>query len=122
MQNIQNILTGKLEEAFALAGYDEKYGFVRMSDRPDLCEFQCNGALSAAKQYHKAPFMIADDVISRLITIEGVKDILTAEVVRPGFININVKGELLAGYLEEMMKDAHLSVPQVSSPKKIVID
>ena len=122
MQNIQNILTGKLEEAFALAGYDEKYGFVRMSDRPDLCEFQCNGALSAAKQYHKAPFMIADDVISRLITIEGVKDILTAEVVRPGFININVTGELLAGYLEEMMKDAHLSVPQVSSPKKIVID
>ena len=99
MQKIQNILTEKLEEAFALAGYDKKYGYVRLSDRPDLCEFQCNGALSAAKQYHKAPFMIADDVLSNLMKIEGVNNILTAEVVRPGFININVTGELLAGYL-----------------------
>jgi arginyl-tRNA synthetase len=122
MQKIQNILTEKLEEAFALAGYDKKYGYVRLSDRPDLCEFQCNGALSAAKQYHKAPFMIADDVLSHLMKIEGVNDILTAEVVRPGFININVTGELLAGYLEEMMQDAYLSIPQVSTPKKIMID
>ena len=122
MQKIQNILTEKLEAAFVLAGYDGKYGFVRLSDRPDLCEFQCNGALSAAKQYHKAPFMIADEVLSAAHNVDGADEIFTAEVVRPGFININVTEAFLASYIEEMMRDEFLSVPQVDSPKKIIID
>ncbi len=122
MQKIQNILTEKMEAAFALAGYDTKYGFVRLSDRPDLCEYQCNGALSAAKQYHKAPFMIADEVLSKISQIEGAGDLFNAEVVRPGFINIKLTGTFVAEYLEEMLEDEYLSVPQVSVPKKIMID
>ncbi|MBR3279311.1 MAG: arginine--tRNA ligase, partial [Lachnospiraceae bacterium] len=84
MEKIQNVLTAKLKEAFLAAGYDPSYGEVRLSDRPDLCEFQCNGALAAAKKYRKAPFMIADDVVAALSHGEKIFD---ADVVRPGFIN-----------------------------------
>jgi len=119
MEKIQNILTAKLMAAFDAAGYDPSYGEVRLSDRPDLCEFQCNGALAAAKKYRKAPFMIADDVVAKLSEEERIFD---AAVVRPGFININVTGEFLADLLEQMNADAHLSIPQAETPKKIVID
>ncbi len=119
MEKIQNILTAKLMAAFDAAGYDPSYGEVRLSDRPDLCEFQCNGALAAAKKYRKAPFMIADDVVAKLSEEERIFD---ATVVRPGFININVTGEFLADLLEQMNADAHLSIPQAETPKKIVID
>ena len=119
MEKIQNILTAKLMAAFDAAGYDSSYGEVRLSDRPDLCEFQCNGALAAAKKYRKAPFMIADDVVAKLSEEERIFD---ATVVRPGFININVTGEFLADLLEQMNADAHLSIPQAETPKKIVID
>lgn len=119
MEKIQNILTAKLMAAFDAAGYDPSYGEVRLSDRPDLCEFQCNGALAAAKKYRKAPFMIADDVVAKFSEEERIFD---AAVVRPGFININVTGEFLADLLEQMNADAHLSIPQAETPKKIVID
>ena len=119
MEKIQNVLTSKLKEAFQAAGYDPSYGEVRLSDRPDLCEFQCNGALAAAKKYRKAPFMIADDVVAALGHGEKIFD---ADVVRPGFININVTGEFLADLLGQMDADPYLSVPQAETPKKIVID
>ena len=119
MEKIQSILTAKLMAAFEAAGYDPSYGEVRLSDRPDLCEFQCNGALAAAKKYRKAPFMIADDVVAKLSEEDRIFD---AAVVRPGFININVTGEFLADLLEQMNADAHLSIPQAETPKKIVID
>ena len=119
MEKIQNVLTSKLKEAFLAAGYDPSYGEVRLSDRPDLCEFQCNGALAAAKKYRKAPFMIADDVVAALSHGEKIFD---ADVVRPGFININVTGEFLADLLGQMDSDPYLSIPQAETPKKIVID
>ena len=119
MEKIQNVLTSKLKEAFLAAGYDPSYGEARLSDRPDLCEFQCNGALAAAKKYRKAPFMIADDVVAALSHGEKIFD---ADVVRPGFININVTGEFLADLLGQMDSDPYLSIPQAETPKKIVID
>ncbi len=120
MQKIQNILSDIMGEAFEKAGYDAGYGLVRLSDRPDLCEFQCNGALSAAKQYHKAPFLIADDVLKQ--TDREDSSVFTAEVVRPGFININITEEFLADYVEKMVSDPYLSIPQVETPEKIIID
>ena len=66
MQRLISRLEEEVKTAFSEAGYDKKYGVVVVSNRPDLCEYQCNGAMAAAKEYHKAPFMIADDVVSRL--------------------------------------------------------
>ena len=59
MEKILDIITEKMERAFSDAGYDASYGRVTVSNRPDLCEYQCNGALAAAKQYHCAPIQIA---------------------------------------------------------------
>ena len=66
MNTMIELITDKIKEAFTECGYDEKYAKVTVSNRPDLCEFQCNGAMAAAKEYHKAPFMIADEVVAKL--------------------------------------------------------
>ncbi len=121
MKSLQNILTEKMSAAFAAAGYDASYGLVRLSDRPDLCEFQCNGAMAGAKKYHKAPFMIAEDAVKKAEELFG-KDVMEITVVRPGFININVTPSCLSPMIEEIGKDAHLSIPQAETPKKILID
>ena len=96
MKKIADILTFELEAAFEKAGYDKQYAKVTLSNRPDLCEYQCNGAMAAAKAYKKAPIMIANDVVEVLkesVCIEQV------EAVNPGFINIILDGELVASYL-----------------------
>ncbi|MDO4615126.1 MAG: arginine--tRNA ligase [Lachnospiraceae bacterium] len=118
MDKIIARISEELEKAFAAAGYDRKYAVVRNSDRPDLGDFQCNGAMAAAKEYHKAPIMIAEDVIAK--TAEST--VFQSEAVKPGFINIRVAPEALVSYLREMEEDEHLSVPQEEHPKKIVID
>ena len=120
MEKIQTILTKYVSDAFLSAGYDKSYGVVRLSDRPDLCEFQCNGALAAAKQYHKAPFLIAEDVLKH--ASENAGDIFTAEVVRPGFLNLNITDTFLADYVSRIGEDEFLSIPQVGEPGKIMID
>ena len=120
MEKIQTILTKYVSDAFLSAGYDKRYGIVRLSDRPDLCEFQCNGALAAAKQYHKAPFLIAEDVLKH--ASENAGDIFTAEVVRPGFLNLNITDTFLADYVSRIGEDEFLSIPQVGEPGKIMID
>ena len=66
MKTMIEELTIRMSEAFDKAGYDGKYGKVTVSNRPDLCEFQCNGAMAAAKEYKKAPIMIANDVAAKL--------------------------------------------------------
>ncbi len=120
MKNFIDLLTEELSDAFEAAGYDRAFGRVQLSNRPDLCEYQCNGAMAAAKQYHKAPFMIADEVVAKLQAKE--ESILSAKVVKPGFINMNAKGSFLAEYLRSVAEDAHLSIPQEEHPKKIIID
>ena len=119
MKTITAYLTEIVKGAFLAAGYDEEYGTVRLSDRPDLCEYQCNGALAAAKRYHKAPIAIAEDVIANLPENEVIGSV---EAVKPGFLNLNVSGGFLASYLEKMAGDPHLSVPQSEDAKKIVLD
>ena len=61
MKKILDQITEIVGNAFKQCGYDDKYGKTGISNRPDLCEYQCNGAMAAAKEYKKAPFMIGDD-------------------------------------------------------------
>ena len=66
MKKLMELMAEELASAFEKAGYASEYGKVTVSNRPDLCEFQCNGAMAGAKAYKKAPFMIADDVVAFL--------------------------------------------------------
>jgi len=109
----------ELSAAFEKAGYDSSYGKVGVSNRPDLCEYQCNGAMAGAKAYKKAPFMIADDVVGNLT---DSKVFSMKEMVKPGFINLKVSEEFLADYLKEMEKDEKLGADTAKEPKTIVID
>lgn len=119
MKKLMEQMAGELSAAFEKAGYDPSYGKVTVSNRPDLCEFQCNGAMAGAKAYKKAPFMIADEVVANL----GDSCVFSmAEVVKPGFINLKVKEEFLAEYLREMAADEKLSVSEAKNPKTLIID
>ena len=100
-------------------------GRVTVSNRPDLCEYQCNGAMAGAKRYHKAPFMIADDVAKALAAKnEGTgSDVFSkVEVVKPGFLNLDVDESFLRSYLQEMSVDDRLGMPVPEKAEKIIID
>lgn len=88
MEKLIDRLSAVVAEAFSAAGYDPACGRVTVSNRPDLCEFQCNGAMPAAKQHHKAPLVIAQDVVDRL---QDGSVFAAAEAVKPGFINLRVQ-------------------------------
>jgi arginyl-tRNA synthetase len=119
MKKIADILTFELEATFEKAGYDKQYAKVTLSNRPDLCEYQCNGAMAAAKAYKKAPIMIANDVVEVLkesVCIEQV------EAVNPGFINIILDGEFVASYLGKMSEQEKLGVEEPTKQKTIIVD
>ena len=118
MEKILNIITAKMEKAFADAGYDAAFGRVTVSNRPDLCEYQCNGALSAAKQYKCAPIMIAKAVVEKL----DAADYDLVEAVMPGFINLKLSGAFLQNYLEQMRTAEDFGVEKVGAGKTIVVD
>ena len=99
METIIEKIEDIVKEGFNACGYDEKYARVTVSNRPDLCEYQCNGAMAAAKEYGKAPFLIADSVVERLAGNVAFKSI---ESVKPGFINIVVSEDFLGTYLDDM--------------------
>ena len=119
MKKLTDYMTEELSVAFEKAGYDSSYGKVGVSNRPDLCEYQCNGAMAGAKAYKKAPFMIADDVVGNLA---DSKVFSMKEMVKPGFINLKVSKEFLADYLKKMEKDEKLGADTAQEPKTIVID
>ncbi len=118
MEKILNIISRKMEEAFANAGYDASFGRVTVSNRPDLCEYQCNGALSAAKQYKCAPIAIANAVAEKL----DAADFSMIEAVMPGFINLKLSDAFLQKYLEEMRTAPDFGVEKIGAGKTIVVD
>ena len=118
MEKILDIITAKMQQAFADAGYDASFGRVTVSNRPDLCEYQCNGALAAAKQYKCAPIMIAKAVVEKLD--EG--DYSLVEAVMPGFINLKLSDGFLMAYLEEMRTAPDFGVAKIGEGKTIVVD
>ena len=118
MKKILDIITAKMQQAFVDAGCDASFGRVTVSNRPDLCEYQCNGALAAAKQYKCAPIMIAKAVVEQL----DAADYDMVEAVMPGFINLKLSGKFLTDYLEEMRTSPDFGVEKPGEGKTIVVD
>ena len=120
MKRISDFIAEELAAAFEAAGYDRNYAKVTLSNRPDLCEYQCNGAMAGAKAYHKAPIMIAQDVVAKL---EGSGCFCDVQAVNPGFINLKLDEGFVADYLDEMETDEDLRTGiRLTNPKMIVID
>jgi len=118
MEKILDIITAKMQAAFVAAGYDASFGRVTVSNRPDLCEYQCNGALAAAKQYKCAPIKIANEVVAQL----DAADYDLVEAVMPGFINLKTSGAFLASYLEQMRTAENFGVNKVGAGQTCVVD
>lgn len=119
MELLLDLISRQVSGAFEQAGYDGAYGKVTLSNRPDLCEYQCNGAMPAAKAYHKAPIQIAEDVAAKL---DGCALFSEVSAVKPGFLNLRVSGEELAAYLRQMSQDEHFGVTPEREPRMIVVD
>ena len=120
MKKILDLITDEVTKAFTECGYDAKYAKVTLSNRPDLCEYQCNGAMAAAKEYKKAPFMIADEVVEKL----AVNPMFAmAESVKPGFLNLKINEAYLADYVAKMQEDeGRFGCDKTEAPKTIMID
>lgn len=119
MKTIIEILTDKVSEAFKACGYSKELGAVKVSDRPDLCQFQCNGAFSGAKLYKKAPMLISKEVTEKL---QGDSIFSNLSVVGAGFINIDVKDSFLLDYVADILADDHLGIKQTTKDETIFLD
>ncbi|MDD6794646.1 MAG: arginine--tRNA ligase [Clostridiaceae bacterium] len=108
-----------VKDAFEGCGYDRESGKVSVSNRPDLCQYQCNGALANAKKYQKAPRVIAEDVMAKL---QENKVFSKLEIAGPGFINITINDEFLVDYVNKMKNDEKFGVSPATEVKKIVVD
>ncbi len=128
MKRISELIEKQVQAAFEKAGYDPALGKVKLSDRPDLCEYQCNGAMAGAKLYHKAPLMIAEDVAAALQAWEDSDESCgmfeKIEAVRPGFLNLKIGRQFVSDYVAGMGMDetGHLGMESVVPPKKIIVD
>ena len=119
MKKIIDLIEAEVVKAFEAAEVDTKFAKVSLSNRPDLCEFQCNGAMAAAKQYKKAPIMIANAVVEKLQESDCFAEVTA---VNPGFINIKLASSYLSNYLNGMQEDERLGCDKVEQPQTIVID
>ena len=119
MESILEVLTKKFEAVFEKASYDKSYATVGVSNRPDLCEFQCNGAMSLAKLYKKKPLDIALEVVEKL---KEDKAFSKLEAVSPGFINMSLSDEFLSDYLQSMSKEEKFGINITNKKDKIIVD
>ncbi len=119
MEQIINCIQKEVKKAFQAEGIEEKFAMVSLSNRPDLCQYQSNGALAAAKQYKKAPMMIAEALAAHLSQNPMFS---MAEAVKPGFLNLKLSAEYLAGYLNDMAGSEDFGFEKTKNPKKLIID
>ena len=119
MQKILDLISEEMKMAFEAAGYDAELGRVTLSNRPDLCEYQCNGAMAGAKKYHKAPLMIAQNVAEKLKESDVLSEV---SAVAPGFLNMKVKESFVRDYLREMRADEKFGLQMPEKAKKIIVD
>ncbi len=120
MKTLIDLITEQVTNAFTGQGYDAKYGKVTLSNRPDLCEYQCNGAMAAAKEYKCAPFIISDKIAQALAEKELFESV---ESVKPGFINMKVSPAYLAKYVSDMKADeGRFGCDKAAHPKTIIVD
>ena len=119
MEKLLDLISEEMKKAFEEAGYDRELGRVTLSNRPDLCEFQCNGAMAGAKKYHKAPLMIAQEVAEKLTDSDIFGEV---SAVAPGFLNLKLTEAFIKSYLNEMAKAEKFGLTIPVNPKKIIID
>lgn len=119
MKKIVDLIIEELKPAFTGCGYDEKFIRVTLSNRPDLCEYQCNGAMAAAKAYKKKPIDIANELVEQLKDSSMFSEI---NAVMPGFINIRLNPEYLAGYVNRMASDVKYGLEEAKDPETIIVD
>lgn len=119
MKKILDLISEEMQKGFAQAGYAGELGRVTISNRPDLCEYQCNGAMAGAKQYKKAPLVIAQDVAAAL---QESKVFSEVSAVAPGFLNLKVRESFLTAYIKEMRSSEKFGLKEPEKPKKVVID
>lgn len=119
MKKILELMTDEVAKVFEACGYDSSYAKVALSNRPDLCEYQCNGALAAAKTYKKAPIMIANEVADKLKESTMFEEV---SAVMPGFLNLKLGREYLAQYLNEMRSGENLGCEKAKEPETIIVD
>ncbi|WP_026528381.1 arginine--tRNA ligase [Butyrivibrio sp. VCD2006] len=119
MEKILELISKEVSAAFEAAGYDAELGKVTLSNRPDLCEYQCNGAMAGAKKYGKAPFMIADAVAKEL---QGNEVFSSVESVKPGFLNLKVSEDFVRGYIVKMLHEHHFGVKTPLHAPNFMID
>lgn len=119
--SLKKTLSSIVADAFEAAGYDGKYGEVVVSQRRDLADYQCNGALPAAKPYKKNPRQIAEDVVANLRGQEAFTDVSLAG---PGFINLRLGDEFLASFVSKMTEDdsGRMGVDVVENPQMVLVD
>ena len=119
MENFLDLISNEMKQAFEAAGYDRELGKVTVSNRPDLCEYQCNGAMAGAKLYKKAPIMIANDVADKCTDSRVFAEV---QAVAPGFLNLKIKGSFLADYLTQMEKEEKFGLNVPEKQKTIIVD
>lgn len=119
MEKLLDRITAAVSEAFVNCGYEAEYGKVTISNRPDLCEYQCNGAMAGAKKYHCAPIQIATKVAESLKDQELFSEV---DAVNPGFLNLKLSPAYVQEYLQAMADDERLGCDRTEKPKTIVID
>jgi arginyl-tRNA synthetase len=112
MASLTDILSDAVSSAFEAAGLPRELGRVSVSDRPDLAQFQCNGAMSAARIAKRAPRQVAEDIVARL---QGDVRFAKMEIAGPGFLNFDVSDALLATHLRDAAAGERLGVPQLAS-------
>ena len=116
---LSEILNETMKQAFEAAGYDPSAASVTVSSRPDLAEYQCNGALALAKTAHEAPIRIAEKITGYLRE-NGVFS--AAEAVAPGFINLTLSTEFLRDFSLQMAKDPKFLAETEPAPKTVIVD
>ena len=119
MEKFLDLISNEMKQAFETAGYDRELGKVTVSNRPDLCEYQCNGAMAGAKLYKKAPIMIANDVAGKCTDSRVFAEV---QAVAPGFLNLKIKGSFLADYLTQMEKEEKFGLKAPEKQKTIIVD
>ncbi|MBR1904166.1 MAG: arginine--tRNA ligase [Alphaproteobacteria bacterium] len=116
---LENKINAAMADIFNQLGLDTRFAFVKMSDRPDLSDFQCNGALALAKTAHKNPREIAAAIVSELQKCDFVE---TLSVDGPGFINIKLKNEFIAQNTDKIAQDERLGCGTTENPHRVVLD
>ena len=119
VKKILDLIADEMKSAFTACGYDASYAKVVLSNRPDLCEYQCNGAMAAAKAYKKKPIDIASEVVEKL-NGDGMFSEISA--VMPGFINIRLNAAYLADFMNGMAKEEKLGVEEEGHGETIIVD